>query len=51
MTEANVVEGPIEWVAKKVMAISIKAMKPGKAARFSKICVETISSSGKVGNV
>ena len=49
MTEASIVEGPIEKITYEKMAIAIKVMKPGKAAGPSKVCVEIISASGEVG--
>ena len=42
-------EGPIENVTCKEMAISIKVMKPGKVAGPSEVCAEMISASGEVG--
>ena len=42
------VEGPIKNVTREEMAIAVKVMKPGKAARPSEVCAE-ISASGEVG--
>ena len=47
VTEASMVEGPIENVTREEMAIAIKVMKPGKAAGPSEVCAE-ISASGEV---
>ena len=48
MTEASMVEGPIEKVAREEMTIAIKAMKPGKAAGPSEVCVEMVFTNGEV---
>ena len=42
-------EGLIKNVTRKEMAMAIKVMKPGKAARPSEVCEEMISASGEVG--
>ena len=49
VTEASMVEGPINNVTREEMAIAIKVMKPGKAAGPSEVCAEMISTSGEVG--
>ena len=46
MTEANMVEGPVEKVTRKETTIAIKAIKPGMAAEPSEVCAEMISTSG-----
>ena len=43
------VEGPIKNVICKEMALTIKVIKPEKAAGPSELCAEMISASGKVG--
>ena len=48
VTEASEVEGPIEKIPCKELAIAIKMMKPGKAAGSSEVCAEMISASGEV---
>ena len=50
MAEASMVEGLIEKATREEMAIAIKAVKSGKAAR-SKVCPEIISASGEVGSI
>ena len=49
VTEASMVEGPIENVTQEEMAIAKKVIKPGKAAGSSKVCVKIVSASGEVG--
>ena len=49
VTEASVVEEPIEKIPCKEMAIAIKMMKPEKAAGSSEVCAEMISATGEVG--
>ena len=49
MTAASMEEGPIKDVTRKEMAMAIKVMKPGKAARPSEVCAEMISACGEVG--
>ena len=49
LTEAEVVEGPIESVTRREVAEAIQKMKPGKAAGSSEINTELIKSSGNVG--
>ena len=49
ITVASMVEGPIKNVNCKEIAIAIKMMKPGKAARPLEVCAEMISASGEVG--
>ena len=48
MTEASVVEEPIEKVRREEMAIAIKMMKPEKAAESFEVCAEMMSASGEV---
>ena len=47
LAEASMVEGPIKNVIREEMAIAIKVMKPGKAAKPSKVSAEMISATGK----
>ena len=49
MTEASVVERPVEKVTREEMAIAIKAMKRKKAAGRSEVCAEMITALGEVG--
>ena len=49
VTAASMVEGPINNVTCKEMAIAIKVIKPGKGAGRSEVCAEMISASGEVG--
>ena len=48
MTEASVVEEPIEKVRREEMAIAIKMIKPEKAAESSEVCAEMMSASAEV---
>ena len=45
MTEASLVERLVEKIALQKLAIAMKAMKPGKAARSSEVCAEMLSAS------
>ena len=45
MTEASMVERPVEKIARQKLAIAMKAMKPRKAARPSEVSAEMICSS------
>ena len=47
LTAASMVERPIRNVTCKEVAIAIKVVKPGKAARPFEVCSEMISASGK----
>ena len=49
ITEASMIEVPMEKVTRKEMAIAIKAMKPGKAAEPSEVYTKIISASEEVG--
>ena len=47
VTAASMVEGRIRNVACEEVAIAIKVVKPGKAARPFEVCSEMISASRK----
>ena len=49
VTEASMVEGPVQEVSREEMAIAAKAMKLGKAAGPCKVHAEMISAIGEVG--
>ena len=49
MVETDVVEGPVENVARNEIVEAMQRMKPGKATGPSKVGVEMIVASGKIG--
>ena len=49
MVETNVVEGPVEKVARNNIVEEMEKMKSGKATRPSEVSVEMIVASGKIG--
>ena len=49
MVETDVVEGPVEKVARNEIVKTIQKIISGKAARPSKVSVEMIVSSGEIG--
>ena len=49
MVETDVVEGPVEKVARNEIVEAMKKMKSGKAAGTSEISVEMIVASGEIG--
>ena len=49
MLETDLVEGPVEKVARNETVEAIQSMKSGKAAGTSKVSVEMIVASGKIG--
>ena len=46
MTEAGVLEGPIEKVTNKEILLAIKEIKPRKAVELSEVCAKLRSVSG-----
>ena len=48
---ASMVEEPIKNVTREKMAIAMKVMKPGKAARPFEVCAEMIFAGGEEGLV
>ena len=49
MVETNVIEGPIEKVARNEIVEAMQKMKSGKATGPSEVCVDTIVASSKIG--
>ena len=49
MVETNVVEGPVEKVARNEIVEAIQSMKSGKATGTSGVSVEMIVASGEIG--
>ena len=49
MMETNVVERPVEKVARNEIVEAMQKMKPGKATKPSDVCVEMIVSNGQIG--
>ena len=49
MVETDVVEGPVEKVARNEIVEAMQRMKSGKATGPSKVSVEMIVASGKIG--
>ena len=49
MVETDVVEGPVEKVARKEIVEAIQSMKSGKATETSEVSVEMIVASGEIG--
>ena len=49
MVETDLVEGPVEKVARNEMVEAIQSMKSGKATEPSEVSVEMIVASGEIG--
>ena len=49
MVENDVVEGPVEKVARNEIVEAMQRMKSGKAIRPSEVIVEMIVASGEIG--
>ena len=49
MVETDVVEGPVEKVARNEIVEAIQSMKSGKATGTSGVSVEMIVASGEIG--
>ena len=49
MVETDVVESPVEKVARNEIVEAIQSMKSGKATGTSEVSVEMIVASGKIG--
>ena len=49
MVKTDLVEGPVEKVARNEIVEAIQSMKSGKATGTSEVSVEMIAASGEIG--
>ena len=49
IVETDVVEGPVEKVARNEIVDAMQKMKSGKATGLSEVSVEKIAASGEIG--